>query len=134
MRQILAAFILICILAGGVRCIYSMESIQLHQEELEIAMEMAMRHSLTAAVIKKNYPVTGDQELYSDFLGELFLILGADAECDINVYELNLEEGAMDIETTVYFSLPWGGKEQVSCRKYAVVVETQDSNPLSSGG
>lgn len=123
MRQIMAAFILVCILLGGIRCIYSMESRQLHQEELEIAMEMAMRHSLTAAAVKKNYSITGNQELYADFLGELFLILGADAECEIKVYEINLEEGVMDIETTACFTLPGGRKDKVSCRKYAVVVE-----------
>ena len=106
MRQIVASFILICILAGGIRCIYSMESRQLHQEELEIAMEMSMRHSLTAAAVKKNYCIADEQELYADFLGELFLVLGTDAEYSVKVYEINLEKGVMDIEITAGFFLP----------------------------
>ena len=125
MRQITAAFILICILTGGIQCIYSMETKQLHHEELEMAMEMSMRHSLEGAVIKKNYSVTTDQELYADFLGELFLILGADAEFDVVLHEVSLKKGVMDIEITSWFSLPGGKKAQVSCRKYAVIVEKQ---------
>lgn len=123
MRQITAAFILICILTGGIQCIYSMETRQLHREELEMAMEMSMRHSLEAAGIKKNYSVTTDQELYADFLGELFLILGADAELDVVLHEVSLKKGVMDIGITSWFSLPGGKKAQVSCRKYAVIVE-----------
>lgn len=123
MRQIVASFILICMLAGGIRCIYSMESRQLHQEELEIAMEMSMRHSLTAAAVKKNYCIADEQELYADFLGELFLVLGTDAEYSVKVYEINLEKGVMDIEITAGFFLPGGSCEQVSCRKCAVVAE-----------
>ena len=123
MRQITAAFILVCILTGGIGCIYSMESRQLHQEELEIAMEMAMRHSLTAAGIKKTYSITSNQELYADFLGELFLILGADAEYSIKVYEADLNKGVLDIEVTARFVLPGGKEDQVKCRKYAVIVD-----------
>lgn len=124
MRQITAAFIMICILAGGIRCIYSIESRQLHREELEMAMEMSMRHSLEAAGIDKNYAITTDQELYADFLGELFLILGADAELDVTPHEVNLKKGIMDVEIISRFTLPGGEKAQVSCRKYAVIVET----------
>lgn len=123
MRQITAAFIFICILIGGIRNIYCMESRQLHQEELEMAMEMAMRHSLTAAGISREYSIENDQELYADFLGELFLILGADAEFDIRSCEVNLNKGIMDIEIISYFTLPGGEKAQVSCRKYAVIAE-----------
>lgn len=124
MRQVTAVFILICLLLSGARCVCRLESRQIHQEQLDIAMEMAMRHSLTAAAVKKNYSITSNQELYADFLGELFLVLGEDAECDIKVYEMDLESGVMDVEAVVSFVLPGGGMEQVICRKYAVVVET----------
>lgn len=123
MRQITWVFIFICILIGGIRCAYCVESRQLHQEELEMAMEMSMRHSLTAAGISREYSIADDRELYADFLGELFLMLGADAEFDITSYEVNLEKGIMDIEVTSYFTLPGGGEAQVSCRKYAVIAE-----------
>lgn len=109
--------------AWGIRCVYCMESRQLHREELEMAMEMSMRHSLTAAGISREYSIADDRELYADFLGELFLILGADAEFDITSYEVNLEKGIMDIEVISYFTLPGGGEAQVSCRKYAVIAE-----------
>lgn len=123
MRQLTAFFLLIMFLVGGINCIYSLENRQLHQEELELAMESAMRHSLTAAKIKKSYSISSEEELYSDFLGELMLTLGADAEYEITVYELDLEKGIMDIQVVSTFSLPGGTKAQAECRKYAVVVQ-----------
>lgn len=123
MRQITAAFISICILIGAIRYIYCVESRQLHQEELEMAMEISMRHSLTAAGISREYSIADDQELYADFLGELFLMLGADAEFDIKLYEVNLKKGIMDVEITSYFTMPGGKKAQVSCRKCAAIAE-----------
>lgn len=123
MRQLIAAFLLILFLAGGINCIYSMESRQLHQEELEYAMECAMRHSLEAARIKKNDSIHSEEELYADFLGELMLTLGAEAEYEITVYELDLEKGIMDIRVVSRFTLPGGREAQAECRKYAVVTQ-----------
>lgn len=123
MRQLIAAFLLFLFLAGGINCVYSMESKQLHQEELEIAMESAMRHSLEAARIKKNNSISNEKELYADFLGELMLTLGAEAEYEITVYELDLENGIMDIQIISKFSLPGGTEAQAKCRKYAVVAQ-----------
>lgn len=121
MRQLTAAFLLILLLAGAINCIYSLESRQLHQEELELAMESAMRHSLAAARIRKSYPISSEEELYADFLGELMLTLGAEAEYEITVYELDAEKGVMDIQVVSRFLLPGGTEAQAECRKYAVV-------------
>ena len=123
MRQLLSAFLLLLLFAGGIQCIYSMESKQLHQEELEIAMEDAMRHSLEAARVKKTGTIHNEEELYADFLGELMLTLGAEAKYEITVYELDFENGVMDIQVVSSFTLPGGVKAQAECRKCAVVTE-----------
>lgn len=123
MRQILSSFLCLLLLLGGINCLYDMECKQLHQEELESSMESAMRHSLTAARIKKSYPINSEEELYADFVGELLLTLGADAEYEIFVYDLNLEKGKMDVKIVSYFTLPGGRKTKTECRKCAVVTE-----------
>lgn len=123
MRQLAAAFFLIFFFVSAVNCIYSMQSRHLHQEELELAMESAVRHSLTSARIEKNASINNDEELYADFLGELMLTLGAEAEYEITVYELNFEDGIMDIQVVSEFTLPGGRKARAECRKYAVVAQ-----------
>lgn len=123
MRQFAAVFFLILFFVSAVNCIYSLESRQLHQEELELTMESAMRHSLTAARINRDYSISSNEELYADFLGELMLTLGAKAEYEITVYELDFEKGIMDIQVVSRFTLPGGAAAQAECRKYAVVAQ-----------
>lgn len=123
MKQMVATVLLIFLLFGGIQCLYSEASRQIHQEELELALERAMRHSLTAACIEKDYPIDSEEEFYADFLGDFMLMLSAEAEYEITIHELDLKNGIMNLEVESFFTLPGGRSESVTCHKYAVVRE-----------
>ncbi|MDO5409019.1 MAG: hypothetical protein Q4F21_01025 [Lachnospiraceae bacterium] len=123
MRVLTAAFLMTAFLIGALHCVCTMESRQLHQEELEMAVEMAMRHSLSEAGIRKSYAIKNNRELYADFLGELMLISGAEAEYTVKGYEVDVKKGVMDVEVVSDYILPGGEKGQAVCRKYAVLTQ-----------
>lgn len=123
MKQFAATAVLLFLLLGGMQCLYAEASIQIHEEELELALERAMRHSLNAACIQKETSISNEKELYADFLGDFILMMGAEAEYEITVHEIDLERGILNLEATAFFTLPGGKKESVSCHKYALITE-----------
>lgn len=125
MRQSVTAIILMMIFWQAIRSSYNVQSRQLQTEELNHAVETAVRHSLKTAVEGTGDVICNEEELYADFLGELMLMYGMDYRYEIQVYQLDAGKGIMDVSVTAFRKLPFGGDSAVQCRKYAEAVPVQ---------
>lgn len=119
MRQFVSVMALTMIFWQAVRISYQLQSRQLQMEELNYAVETAVRHSLQTAVGGTEGVIRNEEELYADFLGELMLMYGDECRYEIQVYQLDAENGVMDVSVTAFRKLPFGGDSTVQCRKYA---------------
>lgn len=119
MRQIAAVMALTMIFLQAVRISYQWQSRQLQMEELNYAVETAVRHSLQTAVGGTEGVIRNDEELYADFLGELMLMYGDEYRYEIQIYQMDAENGVMDVSVSSFRKLPFGGESIVQCRKYA---------------
>lgn len=88
-----------------------------YEETLTFAVENSIRHTLELLGNHESDFLASEQDLFASFLQELTLEIGDQAEYDISVYELNYEQGIMDLEVKLTFSLPFGGDKAISCRK-----------------
>lgn len=119
MKQMVMAMILTMIFWETIQYSYNAQSRQLQMEELNHAVETAVRHSLKTAMEGTEDVINSDEELYADFLGDLMLMYGSEYRYEIQIYQLDAENGIMDVSVKAFRNLPFGGSSTVQCRKYA---------------
>ncbi len=98
------------------------------EESLATALNAAMDNvTFTEGFTKENY-----MTLIGDLQQDIIIQLNSDGDIEIQLLEINLDEGILDIEVTQTYK--WAGKDKkVSVRRTIILDEFNDSTGLPTG-
>ena len=101
----------------------SLSTTSIRQNELDDAINRAMRTTMEVAKEKKTYAITTDEELIAEFNRNLLTSISSDSDIEVQVMGVNAAEGFLDVQVVSKYKFPTGADGKVSARKTMLLDE-----------
>lgn len=118
--------ILILLLTGSI--IYTVAGRSIRKSELEKSLSNAIEQTMEVKYLDHTYTIGDQEEMIADLTGNLFAQISSDADIDIHIINVDIENGCMDVEAVERFQTFTGKVGEISVRKTVIYEQFQDPN------
>lgn len=99
--------------------------INMRQNELNDAVNNAMKETVENQFNDKTYSVSSDDEFVADFMESLLVQINSDCAVTIQVLDVDYAKGLLSVEVTETFQHPIGTQGQVSVKRTIIMEQYQ---------
>jgi len=103
----------------------SITTTDVRQNELDKALNSAIRTTMEIAKTKETYPIETEEEFIAEFNKNLLSSISSDSDIEVQVMGVNLEEGMLDVKVISKYKFPTGAEGKVYSRKTLILDEEQ---------
>lgn len=122
MKNILTAFIVTICLVLTVLIILTINNYQTRKNEIEESLAVALDQAMESLKFgDSSYSPQAYQRLVSDLLQQILLQVNSDCDVEINILNVDLDHGIVDIEAIEYYE--WAGRKKAVVERRTVVLE-----------
>lgn len=98
------------------------------QAELNTSLSNAIEQTMEIIYMDHTYEIQNKKEFISDFIGNLLQQINSDSDITIEILNLDLEEGLLDVKATEKYKHFTGREGIVTSRKTVILEEYADPN------
>jgi hypothetical protein len=95
--------------------------INIRQNELNNAVNGALKETIENQFDSKTYSVNSNDELVADFLEALLVQINSDSTVVVNVLDVDYQKGLLSVEVIEKYKHPIGTEGQVSVKRTATM-------------
>ena len=99
--------------------------INMRQNELNDAVNNAMKETVENQFNDKTYSVSSDDEFVADFMESLLVQINSDCAVTIQVLDVDYAKGLLSVEVTETFQHPIGTQGKVSVKRTVIMEQYQ---------
>lgn len=118
--------ILILLLTGSI--IYTVAGRSIRKSELEKSLSNAIEQTMEVKYLDHTYTIRSQDEMIADLTGNLFAQISSDANIDIHIKNVDIENGCLDVEAVEHFKSFTGKEGKITVRKTVIYEQFQDPN------
>lgn len=95
--------------------------INIRQNELNNAVNGALKETIENQFDSKTYSVNSNDELVADFMEALLVQINSDSTIAVNVLDVDYQKGVLSVEVIEKYKHPIGTEGQVSVKRTAIM-------------
>lgn len=95
--------------------------INIRQNELNNAVNGALKETVENQFDSKTYSVNSNDELVADFMEALLVQINSDSTVVVNVLDVDYQKGLLSVEVIEKYKHPIGTEGQVSVKRTAIM-------------
>lgn len=95
--------------------------INIRQNELNNAVNVALKETIENQFDSKTYSVNSNDELVADFMEALLVQINSDSTVVVNVLDVDYRKGLLSVEVIEKYKHPIGTEGQVSVKQTAIM-------------
>ncbi|HIG0358607.1 TPA: hypothetical protein ACX96Z_000163 [Clostridium sporogenes] len=121
MKNVFLEFgIMICSIIAIV-IVMTLWGINIRQNELNNAVNGALKGTIENQFDSKTYSVNSNDELVADFMEALLVQINSDSTVLVNVLDVDYQKGLLSVEVIEKYKHPIGTEGQVSIKRTAIM-------------
>ena len=98
------------------------------RSELEESLTNAIEQTMQVSYLEKTYSIKNEDELIADFTGNFFSQIASDSDINIEILNVDFNNGCMDVQATEKFKYFTGKTGEIKIRKTVIFEQYSDPN------